>query len=117
MKSADKLVEIQVRTALQHLWAEQSEKLSDIVDPAIKYGGGDLKIQESLKESSDLVAALESLELELAGEQESLSDLLSQGSLTEEPLKKLKKRKSEVSSLKHRMSKLLRQSFDRLPRR
>ncbi len=35
-----KLIEIQVRTALQHLWAEVSEKLAD-VDPSIKYGGGD----------------------------------------------------------------------------
>src|SRR5256885_16022226 len=29
-----KLVEIQVRTALQHLWAELSEKLSDLIHPA-----------------------------------------------------------------------------------
>ena len=35
-----KLIEIQVRTALQHLWAEVSEKLAD-VDPSIKYGVGD----------------------------------------------------------------------------
>ncbi|HEY0348651.1 MAG TPA: hypothetical protein VGC60_10910, partial [Pyrinomonadaceae bacterium] len=35
-----KLIEVQVRTALQHLWAEVSEKLSD-VDPSIKYGCGD----------------------------------------------------------------------------
>src|SRR5262249_32408172 len=32
-------VEIQIRTSLQHAWAEVSEKLSD-VDPMIKYGGG-----------------------------------------------------------------------------
>jgi len=32
----NKLVEIQVRTSLQHAWAELSEKLSDIADPAIK---------------------------------------------------------------------------------
>jgi len=35
-----KLIEIQVRTALQHLWAEVSEKLADL-DPSIKYGVGD----------------------------------------------------------------------------
>src|SRR5207247_2523827 len=29
-------VEIQVRTSLQHLWAEFSEKLSDVIDPSIK---------------------------------------------------------------------------------
>ena len=39
--SQGKLVEIQVRTSLQHLWAELSEKLSDVVDNGIKYGVGD----------------------------------------------------------------------------
>lgn len=33
-----KSVEIQMRTWLQHLWAELSEKLSDTIDPNIKYG-------------------------------------------------------------------------------
>jgi len=33
-------VEIQIRAALQHHWAELSEKLSDLFDPAIKYGHG-----------------------------------------------------------------------------
>lgn len=33
-----KLVEIQVRTSLQHSWAELSEKISDVIDPSIKYG-------------------------------------------------------------------------------
>jgi GTP pyrophosphokinase len=33
-----KPVEIQIRTPLQHLWAELSEKLSDVFDPMIKYG-------------------------------------------------------------------------------
>lgn len=32
----DKTIEIQIRTLPQHLWAELSEKVSDIVDPAIK---------------------------------------------------------------------------------
>jgi putative GTP pyrophosphokinase len=36
-----KLIEVQVRTSLQHAWAQLSEKLSDEVDNAIKYGGGD----------------------------------------------------------------------------
>ena len=35
-----KPVEIQVRSSLQHLWAELSEKSSDVLDPTIKYGGG-----------------------------------------------------------------------------
>ena len=33
-------VEIQIRTALQHAWAELSEKIADVFDPLVKYGGG-----------------------------------------------------------------------------
>lgn len=36
-----KLVEVQVRTSLQHLWAVISEKLAGTVDINIKYGQGD----------------------------------------------------------------------------
>jgi len=36
-----KPIEVQVRTSLQHRWAQLSEKLSDLVDNSIKYGGGD----------------------------------------------------------------------------
>ncbi|HEY0172296.1 MAG TPA: hypothetical protein VGB98_14825 [Pyrinomonadaceae bacterium] len=62
----DRLIEIQVRTALQHLWAELSEKCSDIVDPAVKYGGGDKDIREILDETSFLVAEQERLETRAA---------------------------------------------------
>ena len=48
-------VEIQVRTALQHRWAEVSEKLADLVDPAIKYGGGPENARQFLIVYSDLV--------------------------------------------------------------
>lgn len=37
----EKLVEVQIRTSLQHLWAELSEKFADVYDPHIKYGKGD----------------------------------------------------------------------------
>jgi putative GTP pyrophosphokinase len=62
-----KLIEIQVRTELQHLWAELSEKGSDIIDPAIKYGGGHEGVQELLTAASTVVVEAESLETELAG--------------------------------------------------
>jgi putative GTP pyrophosphokinase len=62
----DKMIEIQVRTALQQLWAELSEKYSDVIDPAIKYGGGGESIQISLREMSDHVAKCELLEIEVA---------------------------------------------------
>jgi ppGpp synthetase/RelA/SpoT-type nucleotidyltranferase len=60
------LIEIQVRTSLQHLWAEVSEKLSDQFDPAIKYGGGDDKIRQLLMNASAAVADLEQTEKDMA---------------------------------------------------
>ncbi|MFL6282411.1 MAG: hypothetical protein ACJ74Q_04520 [Pyrinomonadaceae bacterium] len=54
-----KLIEIQVRTALQQVWAELSEKYSDVKDPLIKYGGGDKGLQKFLKDLSDLLATEE----------------------------------------------------------
>jgi ppGpp synthetase/RelA/SpoT-type nucleotidyltranferase len=64
--SYGKVIEIQVRTSLQHLWAELSEKLSDVVDPAIKYGGGEERIREVLARASDSVVFVESEEKQLA---------------------------------------------------
>ncbi len=63
-----KLIEIQIRTSLQHLWAEMSEKFSDVIDPAIKYGGGNESIRHLLTTASSLVAEEELLEAESAGE-------------------------------------------------
>lgn len=57
----DKLVEIQVRTELQHLWAQQSELLADRIDPSIKYGGNP-DIQHILSVTSDAVSRLEAAE-------------------------------------------------------
>ena len=57
-----KPVEIQVRTDLQHLWAQISERLSDLYDPRLKYGCGPAKAVEFLQESSALVRDLEDLE-------------------------------------------------------
>jgi len=57
-----KPVEIQVWTALQHLWAEVSEKSSDVLDPTIKYGGGPESWRNFLTKSSASVAACEKAE-------------------------------------------------------
>ncbi|HVS72990.1 MAG TPA: RelA/SpoT domain-containing protein [Phycisphaerae bacterium] len=57
-----KLVEIQVRSELQHLWAELSEKSADVLDPAIKYGGGSESWRTFLNQASAVVAAHEELE-------------------------------------------------------
>lgn len=61
----DKPIEIQVRTRAQHLWAEISEKLSDSVDPAVKYGGGPQETRDKLTVYSDVVQSIENAELEL----------------------------------------------------
>jgi len=58
----DRSVEIQVRSELQHRWAEVSEKYSDVIDPAIKYGGGDRSVQDLLLGVSSDIAEAEDLE-------------------------------------------------------
>ena len=55
-------VEIQIRTSLQHFWAELSERLADVVDSSIKYGGGDTDIREPLSAASESIVILEDLE-------------------------------------------------------
>ena len=57
-----KPIEIQVRSSLQHLWAEISEKSSDVLDPTIKYGGGTDRWREFLTGTSKLVASYEERE-------------------------------------------------------
>jgi putative GTP pyrophosphokinase len=54
-------VEIQIRTALQHLWAEVSEKLADVIDPGLKYGTGPKRQQQALLEASRIIADAEKL--------------------------------------------------------
>jgi ppGpp synthetase/RelA/SpoT-type nucleotidyltranferase len=66
VESRQKLIEIQVRTPLQHLWAEVSEKISDVVDPAIKYGVGDKDILLILALMSERIMQQETIETELA---------------------------------------------------
>jgi hypothetical protein len=56
-------VEVQLRTSLQHLWAELSEKLSDLRDPSIKYGGGPRAWQIHLQKLSGLSSIVEDYQL------------------------------------------------------
>lgn len=59
-------VEIQVRTALQQLWAELSETLADRFGIAVKYGGGDDVVRELLGATSESVAEIEAIDAALA---------------------------------------------------
>jgi ppGpp synthetase/RelA/SpoT-type nucleotidyltranferase len=52
-------VEIQIRTALQHAWAELSEKLSDKFGMSLKYGGGPEKQRAALSGLSDIIYRFE----------------------------------------------------------
>jgi ppGpp synthetase/RelA/SpoT-type nucleotidyltranferase len=62
-----KPIEVQVRTSLQHVWAEMSEKFADIIDPSIKYGGGPTVLREALDNAATQSRLIEELEAKLAG--------------------------------------------------
>ena len=53
LNQSNKLIEVQIRTSLQHTWAELSEKLSDEFGTSIKYGGGSEEISAYLSKLSD----------------------------------------------------------------
>lgn len=85
VSEAGRLIEIQIRSRLQHFWAELSEKLSDVFDPAIKYGGGAEEVRRLLDGASRSVAKYEEAEakfgsglglLALAGVREELEQSL-----------------------------------------
>ena len=69
-----KWIEIQVRTRYQHLWAELSEKLSDSIDPAIKYGGGPVKLRNTLAKLSLVVKQIEKDLVELKAIEHDFTD-------------------------------------------
>jgi putative GTP pyrophosphokinase len=58
-------VEIQVRTLLQHLWAQLSEVFADRLGSEIKYGGGDEGARQLLSSYSKLISDYEALESEI----------------------------------------------------
>lgn len=66
----NKPVEIQVRTIMEHLWAEISEKLADLVDPELKYGGGPEEFRRTLMDLSEVVGDMEGPESEAFPSQE-----------------------------------------------
>ena len=60
--AANHKVEVQIRTQLQHLWAELSEKLADKFGIAVKYGGGTDAIRQRLGLLSENIDLLELLD-------------------------------------------------------
>jgi len=58
-------VEVQVRTELEHSWAQLSEKLSDVVGPSVKYGGGPEQLKSKLLRLSEIVGKAEAVESRL----------------------------------------------------
>lgn len=59
VKEQGRWVEIQVRTELQHLWANLSEMLADLCGNAVKYGGGPTEVLRVLSMTSDLIERIE----------------------------------------------------------
>lgn len=66
VRTLDMAVEIQVRTQLQDLWAQLSERLSDLLHPGLKYGVGPGEALAFLERGSTLVRRFEDLERRLA---------------------------------------------------
>jgi ppGpp synthetase/RelA/SpoT-type nucleotidyltranferase len=52
-------IEVQVRTDLQHVWAELSEKLADAYGHELKYGRGSPEVRVMLDDFSALIADFE----------------------------------------------------------
>jgi ppGpp synthetase/RelA/SpoT-type nucleotidyltranferase len=98
VKHRGKLVEVQVRTSLQQVWAELSEKLSDVIDPAIKYGRGDESLVNALLESSATFAQVEATEAKVASLERKVSVALSERGIAQN-------RKQEVIRLQRELQK------------
>ncbi len=95
VKTEAKLVEIQLRTELQHHWAEHSERFSDKIDPLIKYGGGNKVIQDYLLELSKDFEKCEKLEVEIINS--------SQGLINQSQRSSFEKIENELKQLKLHM--------------
>ncbi len=107
-----KPIEIQVRTRLQHLWAEWSEKLSDLFDPGIKYGKGPEVLIQSLTAISVALANFEKIELEII----TLKNLLSKGKLKPQSNAVLRKLKKDYQDKKEELILHLREEVRRVSR-
>jgi ppGpp synthetase/RelA/SpoT-type nucleotidyltranferase len=74
VRIADRSVEIQVRTVLQHQWAELSEEFSERM-PGLKYGRDEGEIGTLLTSVSDSLASLEEKDIQIAEIRDRLEEL------------------------------------------
>ena len=92
VKSGEHLIEIQIRSSLQHIWAELSEKSADLIDPAIKYGKGDETTVAQLQKLSTSIVDFESQELQVVNLEKQVSDKLSEDARSKDQEELLKLR-------------------------
>ena len=85
---------------MQQVWAELSEKLSDLFDPAIKYGGGNEKAIQLLGIASLRIVELEAMEFSVLEMQSRLAEMLSDPRLTEDLQADIMNTRLEITSHK-----------------
>jgi putative GTP pyrophosphokinase len=107
--SLGKAIEIQVRTRLQHLWAEVSERLSDSVGTALKYGGGPADVRSSMDVASESVTAFEKLERALIALRQASDPRLSK---LRNDLETLRRRNIKILEALSRVSQISSRSDD-----
>jgi putative GTP pyrophosphokinase len=112
--STNKAVEIQVRTALQQAWAELSEKLADVIDPSIKYGGGEEDIKRLLSKASRTVARTEANESTVLELQQETSTMLLDVDLTEEQRAVITERQARIAFVSTRIEAVRKDTLDAL---
>jgi hypothetical protein len=86
------------------VWAELSEKLSDVVDPSVKYGGGSENLVDFLKKTSELGALIERAE-------KNVTALGSSTGTDDEANQEVAELGAWVSTSKLRLAKLLRSNI------
>jgi len=99
IRDAGRPIEMQIRTRLQHKWSELSEKLADIFDPAVKYGGGPEVIRDLLAGCSQLVGEREAAHLQLL---ELITLASSQAKLPEDVARQIARLRASNDSLNQR---------------
>jgi putative GTP pyrophosphokinase len=91
-------IEIQLRTALQHLWAELSEKFADLTVPEVKYGGGPDEVRSLLAQLTEGIVGLEALEAQLGALEAQLEALKSHQEDLEAQLEALQARQEALQA-------------------